>query len=677
LYQLPAQTASFSTKAQKLTGTFGIYHLKPITLSDSTATETAALFIAQLDDRGIVLKQSDVSLLRDGSSQLFNELSSHSDTYFNHAVAVYRRALNCTDSILTVLAEKKLNFTEADTAVFLPLASDVAYSPSLKAHARRLERNIKFRCYERVANIEGNERFSEQEFIAKLNEVSKTIVGNYRKRLQKPLAETEKTVESALLNAIAQRYDPHSNYFNKEQNKAFSKQLSSRVESFGLSVYEDEDGNVVVGDIEPGGAAWLSNEVNEGDILVSLLTGQKNYSSEGNTAADIQEALDNSNDAKAMLTLKKKNGQLKTVKLIRQKTGSAENTVKGYVLKGESGNMGYISLPSFYTDMENTGMPGCANDVAKEILKLEGDSIRGLIIDLRNNGGGSMQEAMNLAGIFVDEGPLFIYKERNRKPSLQKDINRGSIFKKPLVVMINEASASASELLANIVKDYNLGVVVGQTSYGKATAQTVLPLDTNALRFTSTLTSVSDFIKITHAAFYRLNCTSHQGSGVIPDVPLPASPGYSVYKENKEPFYLQPDAITKQVIYTPRPAIDKAALQQQSAARIASSAAFIQYRRSADSVLLFVNQAQKVPLRPAGYKQYQQATERLFDAYGHAAKSESHHVSCLNNTFDQKISEVSEQSREFNLKIRESIEKDIFVNEAFLILDDLRRQTNP
>jgi len=321
-------------------------------------------------------------------------------------------------------------------------------------------------------------------------------------------------------------------------------------------------------------------------------------------------------------------------------------------------------------------MPGCANDVAKEILKLEGDSINGLIIDLRNNGGGSMLEAMNLAGIFVDEGPLFIYKEKNKKPYLQKDINRGSIFKKPLVLMVNEISASASELFANIVKDYNIGIVVGQTTYGKGTAQHVLPLDTNALRFKSSMTSVSDFIKITNGKFYRLNCSTHQGTGVAPDVVLPDSPGYGMYKESQEAFYIEPDVIVKNVVYTPNPAIDRASLQQKSAARIAASADFRHYKQSADSMLAFLNQPQRVVLKFAGFKVYKQSTDKLYKSYEHAVRSENHQVDCLNNTFDRKISEVNEQTKEFNTKVREAIEKDIFINEAFYILNDLKQQLN-
>lgn len=673
---LVAQTRSFSYKAQKLTGTFGVYHYKPIVLDETSSAETIDLFIANLDDRGLILKQHDVNRLQQGKSQLFAQVNTYDDTYYKMALDVYQKALNSVDSMLTILSGKKLSFTENDTAAFLPIGSKTSYSPGMASHARRLEKNLKFRCYERVSNIDGSDRFTEQEFDAKALEVSKTIVTNFQKRIRKQIADAEKTVESTLLNAIALRYDPHSNYFNKAQNKEFSKQLASKVESFGVYLEEDEDGNILVSYIEPGGAAWMSNDVNEGDLLVSVQTDQTTYTSETHTAEDIQEQLENGTDPKALLTLRKKNGQVKTVKLLRQKTSSADNTVKGYVLKGTSGNVGYISLPSFYTGTENSELPGCANDVAKEILKLENDSIQGLVLDLRNNGGGSMLEAMNLAGIFVDEGPLFIYKERNRKPLLQKDVNRGSIFKKPLVVMINELSASASELFANIVKDYNIGVVVGQTSYGKGTAQNVLPLDTNAFRFKSSMATVSDFMKVTHACFYRLNCTTHQGDGVVPDVPLPESPGYAMYKESKEPFFIRPEAITKQVIYTPKPAPDKEALKNNSASRIAASPQFKRYRQSTDSLLRFLNQEQKVSLKYAGFKAYKRKTDQLGKSYEQAVKSEQHALKCLNNTFDQKITEVSEQSRDFNAKVRESIEKDIFINEAFLILNDLRQQLN-
>ena len=668
---------SFSSKAQKLIGTFSVYHYRPIQINETTSAETVALFINELDNRGTIIKQSDLILLQKDKDKLFSLINDHNESYLKEAQTVYLKALNAVDSILTVLSTKKLNFTENDTAVLLPIASKVNYSPNLKYHAKRLEKNIKLRCYERVANTDGYEKLTEQEFNTKAQDFSKTIIANFQKNIKQQMADAHKTVEAGLLNAIALRHDPHSNYFTQEQNKEFNKRLSAKVESFGLYVDEDDDGNIVVAYIEPGGSAWMSNEVNEGDLFVSLKTDGTIYTGEGNTAEDIQDKLENGNDPKATLTLKKQNGQLKTVNLIRQKTESVDNTVKGYVLKNTSGKIGYISLPSFYTDMDEHNMPGCANDVAKEIVKLEGDTISGLILDLRNNGGGSMLEAMNLAGIFVDEGPLFIYKEKTKKPYLQKDINRGSIFKKPLVVMINEISASASELFSNIIKDYNLGIVTGQISYGKGTAQNVLPLDTNALRFKNSSVPVTDYIKITDGKFYRLNCSTHQGTGVVPDILLPDSPGYSIYKESKEAYYIEPDVITKNVIYNPAPAIDKVPLQQKSADRIRASADFKRYKQSADSMVAFLNNPQKIVLKFAEFKKYKQINDKLYKSYERAVESTSTDIRCLNNNFDQKISEVNEQTKEFNLKVRESIEKDLFIDEAFYIITDLKHLTKP
>jgi len=667
-----SQSGSFSSKAQKLIGTFSVFHYKPIPINETTSGETVDLFIKDLDNIGIVLKQSDINGLQFDKAQLFNQVNANSEVYFKNAQAIYTKALVTVDSLLTLLSTKKINFTENDTARSLELNAKTFYSPSIKYHLKRLERNIKSRSFDRVVNTDSYEKLTETEFNDKAAEFSKTIIANFQKNIKEMLVEANKTVETDLLNAIALRHDPHSNYFNQEQNKEFTKQLSAQVESFGFYLSEDDDGNIKVVYIEPGGSAWTSNEVNEGDLFISVRIAGNVVTNDGNTAEDIQDKIDKTNENKLELTLKKQNGQLKTVKLIKQKTASVDNTVKGYVLKNKSGNVGYISLPSFYTDMEQNTAPGCANDVAKEILKLEGDSITGLIIDLRNNGGGSMLEAMNLAGIFVDEGPLFIYKEKNKKPSLVKDINRGSIFKKPLVVMINETSASASELFSNIVKDYNLGLVVGQTSYGKGTAQNVYPLDTNVLRVRNGMATATDFIKVTQAKFYRLNNSTHQGTGVVPDVVLPSSPGYSIYKESKEAFFLESDVVTKNVVYTPNPVISVAGIQQKSAERIQKSTDFKRYKQSSDSIVDFLNNPPKLVLKFKEFKKYQEYSETLHNSYEKAIQSTSNDIKCLNNTFDKKITEVNEQTKEFNEKVRESIEKDLFINEAFYIINDLK-----
>jgi carboxyl-terminal processing protease len=527
-----------------------------------------------------------------------------------------------------------------------------------------------------VLSAEEYEKLTEEDFNLKAQVFSKTIISNFQKSVNENIKTVSGYIESTLLNAIAQRYDPHSNYFTEAQNQDFQLQLSASLNSFGFFLDENEDGAVIISGIEPGGSAWLSNEVNIGDIFISFKTNAEKTASEDFSAYEIQDKLSKIKEDKILLTVKKQNGLLKTIKLIRQKVASTDNSVKGYLLSAAQLKIGYISLPSFYTDMEEHNKPGCANDVAKEILKLENDTIAGLILDLRNNGGGSVMEAMNLAGIFIDEGPLFVTKEKNKKPALVKDINRGSVFKKPLVVLINEASASASELFANILKDYKLGVVVGQTSYGKGSAQNIIPLDTNLLQPQNkeALKNNSDFIKITTSKFYRLNTSTHQGTGVSPDISLPATPGYSDLKENKEPFYLKPDSIVKKVVYNANPPINFQALADNSSKRISSSKDFNRFRQVSDSISEMIYKTQKVALKFKDFKKYKKETDQMYASAENSFETSATDIVCSNNKFDLQLEQVDNATMEFNARILQSLQKDIFINESFYIMRDLINQ---
>jgi len=666
-----AQTPSFSKKAEMLIGTFNVYHISPPQNNEKVSTEIVDMFISDLDNTGIILKLDDVAALKKNSTGLFDRIKAHNNDYIVSAELTFVKALHCMDSILNIISQSPLDFSENDTLFFLLPSSQTHYSDNLNMHAKRIKKYVKYKSYEKVSTTDSYASLSEKEFNVKAQEFSRSIIDNLRKNIKKQIGAASDIVESTLLNAIASRYDPHSNYFTQEQNQEFNQQLSSTLETFGFQLDEDEEGAIIIAAIHPGGSAWLSNEINVGDLFISVKIGTTFLANGDMSAFEVQTRLDKSIEKNIILTLKKRNGLTKKVKLIKQKISSEENSVKGYVLKNNQQNIGYISLPSFYTDMEDHYLPGCANDVAKEILKLERDTIQGLIIDLRNNGGGSMQEAMNLAGIFIDEGPLFIYKEKNKKPSLIKDINRGSLFKKPIVVLINETSASASELFSNIVKDYQLGLIVGQSSYGKGTAQIVLPLDSNLSKSPGLLKTNKDFIKMTTAKFYRLNCSTHQGNGVSPDIELPSLAGYANYKENKEVYYLLPDSVNKKLVFSPNPVVQKESIKAKSHDRIAKSSDFKKLRQVSDSLSLKFNSPQKVSLKFNDYKKYKSEMEARYSSFENSLLSKAKSIRCINNSFDKDLNEVSPQVKEFNAKILRSIEQDLFVNEAFEIINDL------
>ncbi len=665
-----SQTIPFYIKAQKLTGTFNVLHISPIEFTPQTASQIIDLFVTNLDEKGIYLIQSDVNEFKKKSNDLFESINSNTDESIERYHAIYKHALQRVDSILTIIETKNLNFQENDTLYYLPYTEKTYYSINGLRHKKRWEKNIKSRCFDKLLANEDAEKLSEAEAYTKAQAFAAPLIAKMKKKLAEEITESYETVESTLLNAMALRYDPHSNYFTQEVKQNFDKHLSASAESIGTYFDEDEDGNTIINYIEPGGSAWKSNQVNENDFVVGMKIGSAYFSAQEFTADELQSKLDNSAEKKITLTLKKGSNAPKEVVLIKQKIDSQENSVIGYILNDKSARkIGYIALPAFYTDGTNINLPGCANDVAKELLKLENEGIEGLILDLRNNGGGSMQEAINLAGIFVDEGPLFIYKEKKKKPTLIKDGNRGSIYKKPLIVMVNELSASASELFSNIVQDYHLGLVVGQTTYGKGTAQVIRPLDTTLIN-SPKLAMAKDFIKVTEGKFYRLNTSTHQGKGVVPDIAFMPNQLYANYRENKELYYLQPDSINKKVSYLPNAEIALQALQDASAKRFKASQKFKLYKAVSDTVAQYQTKQHTVLLKWKPYLKFDQSNDALFERLSNSLEHTESTITCSNNTFDAKLNELNEYVKEFNQRIKKSIEQDFFIEEAILIMND-------
>ena len=254
-----------------------------------------------------------------------------------------------------------------------------------------------------------------------------------------------------------------------------------------------------------------------------------------------------------VLKFRKKDGTTRIVLLRKEKIENEENIVKGFVLKGEK-KIGYILLPAFYTEWENESGSSCANDVAKEIVKLKKENIDGLILDVRYNGGGSLGEAMEMIGIFVDEGPLMGQKQKAEKVIYLKDPNRGTIYNGPMALMVNGQSASASEILAASLQDYNRALIVGSNTYGKATMQQMMLLDTMTNRPTQ-IGNAKDIVKITTGKLYRLSGETAQMNGVSPDIVLPDAFDGLDYREKFSSFALPADKVAKNAYYKPLAAL--------------------------------------------------------------------------------------------------------------------------
>ncbi len=276
--------------------------------------------------------------------------------------------------------------------------------------------------------------------------------------------------------------------------------------------------------------------------------------------------------------------------------------VKSFILKGEK-KIGYISLPSFYIDWEDeNSVNGCANDVAKEIVKLKKENIEGLIIDVRYNGGGSVREAVDLAGIFIDGGPVSIYKNRQPKPTILKDANRGTIYEDPLLIMVNGYSASASELFAGVMQDYNRAVIVGSNTYGKATGQVIFPLDTTVQLSKDYKNSKSDyFLKLTVSQIFRVTGKTAQFTGIVPDIILPDATA-AAEKEKDEFCALTATNIEANKYYQPLSAINIEVLKQAATDELNNSSTY--FNKLKNNIALRKEWKQKKVDYPLNYTEF-------------------------------------------------------------------------
>jgi carboxyl-terminal processing protease len=364
---------------------------------------------------------------------------------------------------------------------------------------------------------------------------------------------------------------------------AFEASLGKKTMEYGLNFDEDEEGNVMIDDLKPGSSAFQSGQLNEGDKIQSVQIGSQTPQNVSELdVTQVYQIITNASDNKVTLTVKKPDGSTRQVILRKeiQEADEDENKVKSFILKGKK-SIGYISLPAFYSDWEDSqGINGCANDVAKEIVKLKKDAIDGLILDVRYNGGGSMQEAIELAGIFIDAGPVGQYRSRDGKVITLKDANRGTIYDGPLLLMVNGYSASASEMIAATLQDYNRALVVGSPTFGKATAQVILPLDTTIDLNTYDGTKAADsYIKLTISTLYRLNGTSAQINGVKPHIILPDISRASQQGEANERFALRTIDIAANKYYKPLVSLQLNSLESFAKSEIEAPGFFSEVNR--------------------------------------------------------------------------------------------------
>jgi carboxyl-terminal processing protease len=386
----------------------------------------------------------------------------------------------------------------------------------------------------------------------KPEEIKETLKTRYE-RFNKFFSQfNSEDVFSIYMNSITESYDPHTNYFSPKQSDLFKQQMSLSLEGIGAQLQTDNDYTKVIR-ILPGGDAEKSGLVHINDLIIGVAQGTDGEMVDviGWRVDDVVKLIKGPKGTTVrLLILPAKtgvNGPSIEVTLVRDKIKledqAAKKEVVNYSVDGKNYKLGVVHLPSFYMDYDayQKGDPdyrSTTRDVKKLVGELKKEGIDGLVMDLRNNGGGSLPEAVDLTGLFIKEGPVVQVKNSIGKIEVLPDDDKEVFYNGPLVVLTNRFSASASEIFAGAIQDYQRGVVVGETTYGKGTVQTVIDLN----RFINDKDKVGE-LKLTFQKFYRVTGSSTQHKGVSPDVNLPSAYDAAHYGESASANALPWDVI--------------------------------------------------------------------------------------------------------------------------------------
>jgi carboxyl-terminal processing protease len=450
-------------------------------------------------------------------------------------------------------------------------------------------------------------------------------------------------VANIYAEVIANCFDPHTEFMPKEEKEAFESELSTQGYYFGFALEKNDSNQVQIARVMPGSPAWKSGDLNTGDVIVSIgWEGKTPLMMNETRPEEVSQMLAIPGNQKLALTVRKANGIHKTTFLTKEKMDNEDNNVRGFVLKGTK-TIGYIYLPDFYTRQQGSG-GSSANDVAKAIIKLKKDNIEGLILDVRYNGGGSLLEAIDMAGIFLDYGPVGMLREKSGNTITLKDANRGTIYNGPLAVMINGQSASASEFIAAVLQNYNRAVVVGSNTFGKGSAQQIFQVDTTGLPGNNT---DNGFVKITTGKFYRVDGTTTQYAGVKPDIVLPDIFDALNYHEAAMPFALPADSIAPNSMYKPMASLPVQLLSQKSAARVTASQHFAAVKKQIAAITGNIKEEKEARLTPSA-----------------VLKADI-------NTFDASLVNGNDYLSSLNERWKSKINSDIYIEETFNILLDV------
>ncbi|MCG9971842.1 carboxy terminal-processing peptidase [Christiangramia crocea] len=503
----------------------GHYEAKDI--NDNFSANVYEDYLESLDPSKRFLYAEDVEEFSSYKNQIDDQIKGKNIEFFNLTYSRLGKRMEEARSLYKDILSKPFDFSENET-----INTDydsLEYASSKEEMRKRWKEQLKFNTLITYYDLKQDEKQKKEEdpsyemkSDAELEEEAReTTMSNIDRYYDFTDDLQREDYFSVYINSIVEEFDPHTFYFAPQDKDRFDIAMSGKLEGIGARLIKDSD-NITITEVISGGPAWRSEEISEGDVILKVQQEDEKeaVSIVGMRLDDAVDLIKGPKDTKVTLTIRKKvMGNIEEVTLTRDVIEIEETYAKTSMVKKDDRKYGVINLPKFYFDMTDYEERNAASDIKQDIIRLKQEGMEGLVLDLRNNGGGSLKTVVDIAGMFIEEGPIVQVKSNGQRKEVLKDEDPEVLWDGPLVILVNELSASASEILAAAMQDYKRAIIIGsKQTYGKGTVQNVI--DLNRWLRNNDMGDMGA-LKITTQKFYRVNGGSTQLEGVKSDVVVP------------------------------------------------------------------------------------------------------------------------------------------------------------
>ena len=548
------QTIMISVK-----NTLSYLHYSPKPINDAYSVDVFDKYLEMMDPAKKFLLQSDVDEFTKHKTKLDDYLNRGDISFFNLTVDRLNARTKEVEKLSQDILSKPINFDENEELILEPKLK--TYPKNQEELRNEWKKFIKYNILQEIETLNAKEQTQKEKKDSvnkfKLKDTIKLQILTPQQKQAKATDEVKDLLTSMFkrydkrkkmdwfsvyMNAYTEVFDPHTNYFSPQDKEDFDVSFKGKVIGIGATIQESK-GKIKIGTLVVGAPAWKSKQISEGDEILKVKS-KKDEEPINVTGMLVDEAvrfIRGEKGTEVVLTLRKKDGSIKEVKMIREEVAIEDTFARSIIVNSPNGKKyGFINLPGFNADFEDAKGRNASDDIKAELIKLKAQNVEGIILDLRNNGGGSLTEVVDIMGLFMKNGPVVQVKDGNGKIQVLKNKQNDPIWTGPLVIMQNELSASASEILAGAMQDYGRAVIVGSPqSFGKGTVQTFVELN----RF---LNTSDDFgaLKLTIQKFYRVNGKSTQLKGVDSDIPMKGIFTYEEIGERYDNYALPWDQVS-------------------------------------------------------------------------------------------------------------------------------------